>query len=112
MDNYRIFVSEPAIEDMAEIAAYISTQLNSPDTAENMLDAFHEAISSLACMPKRYPLVRDDLLASLGYRLMPVKNYNVLFSVNESLSNARDVNIERVLYSKRNWKHLLNPLLE
>ena len=107
MDNYAISVSDLALEDMDDIATYISTQLNAPDTADSMLDAFHNAISSLTDMPKRYPLVRDDLLASLGYRMIPVKNYIVFYSVDESSPETREVNIERVLYSKRNWKHIL-----
>ena len=109
MDKYSVYVSDLAIGDMDDIASYVSTQLNSPDAADNLVDAFIDAISSLADMPKRYPLVGDDLLASLGYRIIPVKNYNVFYSVDESLPETREVNIERVLYSKRNWKHIINP---
>ena len=107
MDKYKIFVSDPALEDMDEIALYISTQLNTPETADNMLDAFHKAMLSLAKMPKRHPLVRDDFLASLGYRKLSVKNYFILYSVDDTASEKREVNVERVLYSVRNWKHIV-----
>jgi toxin ParE1/3/4 len=109
MDKVKIFVSDPALEDMDEIAIYIATQFSAPNTADNMLDAFYEAILSLAVMPKRHLLVRDDFLASLGYRLVPVKNYLVFYSIDDSLPDVCVVNIERVLFSGRNWKHILNP---
>ena len=109
MDKYQIFISDPAFDDMDEIALYISTQFHAPETADDMLDAFHDAILSLEEMPKRYPLVRDDILASLGYRMIPVKNYMIFYSVDEPSPEIHEVNIERVLYSGRNWKHILNP---
>lgn len=112
MDKYDIYVSEPAFEDMDDIASYIATQLNAPNAADNLIDEFVNTISSLANMPKRYPLVRDDLLASLGYRMVPVNNYIVFYSVDESSPETREVNVERVLYFKRNWKHILNPYLK
>jgi len=106
MDKYNVYLSEPAEQDLDEISLYISTQLLAPTTAENMLNIFHEAMLGLSHMPKRHPLVDDVFLASLGYRTMPVKNYLVFYSVNELL---HDVNIERILYERRDWKNILSP---
>jgi len=109
MDEYKVYLSEPAEQDIDEISRYISTQLLVPETAENMLDAFYEAMSSLSSMPKRYPIVEDAFLANLGYRIMPVKNYLVFYSVHDSSSGVKEVNIERILYARRNWQYILNP---
>jgi len=106
MDKYSVFLSEPAEQDLNEISLYIASQLLSPITAENMIDTFHESMSKLTLIPKRYPLVKDIFLASLGYRVMPVKNYLVFYSVNDS-SEIKEVNIERILYAMRDWQNIL-----
>jgi len=91
--------------DLQAIFFHISTQLLAPQTAENMIDTLHKEMSSLEVMPKRNPLVEDAFLASLGYRILPVKNYLVFYSVVDM--PAPEVNIERVLYKGRNWQHIL-----
>ena len=106
MDEYKIFLSEPAERDLQEIFFHVSSQLLAPITAESMMDEFHKAMSSLNIMPKRNPLVADALLASLGYRIMPAKNYLIFYSVDDS--PVREVNIERVLYNSRDWQSILN----
>ena len=82
MTKYNVYISEPAEQDLDDIAKYISTQLLAPLTADNMLDEFFDAISGLETMPYRHPLVGDAFLASFGYRVMPVKNYLVIYTVN------------------------------
>ena len=106
MNKYTVFLSEPAEQDISDIVFYISTQLLAPETADDMLDTFYNAMSSLVTMPKRHPLVDDVILANLGYRILPVKNYLVFYSVND---DCQEVNIERILYGKRDWQTLLNP---
>jgi len=104
-----VYLSDPAEHDIDEILLYISTQLLAPETAERMLDTLYEAMSSLSLMPKRYPLVDDVFLANLGYRMLTVKNYLIFYSVNEMYTGLREVNIERVLYERRDWQNILNP---
>ena len=104
MDSYRIDIAEPAENDLREIAKYISSQLNAPTTALNMIQTLKAAISKLETMALAFPLVRDDRLASLGYRLLIVKNYIAFYRVNE---DERTVEVDRILYSRRDWKNLL-----
>lgn len=44
-------------------------------TATKMMDAIEEAIAGLADMPQKCPPVKDERLASTGYRKLVVKNY-------------------------------------
>jgi addiction module RelE/StbE family toxin len=104
MDKYKIEISKPAEDDLREIMIYISRELLSPDTALEMLDTFDEEIKTLSTMPQRRPLVQDERLAKLGYRVLPIKNYLVFFTINKK---KKLVDIERILYNRRNWKHLL-----
>lgn len=104
MNSYNIFISSPAENDLADIIRYVKSQLLAPIAADNMLKLFNETIQGLAEFPKKYPLVKDDRLASLGYRIIPVKNYIVFFSVDDE---KKEVNIERILYARRDWLSIL-----
>ena len=75
MATYSIEVSEPAENDLRDIILYISSQLSSPMTAMNMMDTIEEALLGLTEMPQKCPAVRDDRLASMGYRKLLIKNY-------------------------------------
>ena len=104
MEKYDVNITEPAEDDLRDIVQYISSQLNAPVTAINMLDALNVAISKLETNALHYSLVRDDRLAALGYRLMVVKNYLVFFIVNEK--NCF-VDIDRILHGRRDWQNIL-----
>ena len=104
MDVYEVNVTEPAENDLKEVAKYISSQLNAPTTALNMIHTIKTAIAELETMALAYSLVRDDRLAALGYRLLPVSNYIVFYIVNEK---ERAVDVDRILYGRRDWRNLL-----
>jgi len=100
MAKYRVDISEPAEADLRDIVRYISAQLSVPVTAMKMM----EALSKLSDMPRGYPLLRDDRLASMGYRRVDVKNYTAFFTINEK---EKVVDVERILYARRDWANLL-----
>ena len=102
MAKYRVDVSEPAENDLIDIVRYISAQLSAPMTA--MMDTIEEAIAGLADMPHSCPPVTDERLASMGYRKLIIKNYIAFFTIDEK---AKVVNVERVLYTRRDWLHIL-----
>ena len=104
MEKYDVNITEPAEDDLRDIVKYISSQLNAPVSAINMLDTINEAISKLESNALHYSLVRDDRLATLGYRLMVVKNYLVFFVVNEK---NNFVDVDRILHGRRDWQNLL-----
>ncbi|MCL2812680.1 MAG: type II toxin-antitoxin system RelE/ParE family toxin [Clostridia bacterium] len=104
MAQYEVEVSEPAENDLRDIVHYISAQLYAPISAMMMMEAIDEALSNLSDMPQRCPLVSDERLASIGYRKLNVKNYIAFFTIDES---ANAVNVERILYARRDWLHIL-----
>ena len=106
MLEHVVFISEPADQDLIEIKDYITTQYLSPETAVEMVETIYAAMFGLSHMPKRHPLVEDVFLTPFGYRILPVKKYLVFYTINDS-SEIWDVNIERILYSGRNWQHIL-----
>ena len=104
MVKYRVDISDPAEEDLRDIVRYISSRLSAPITAMKMMDTIEEALTKLSDMPGSYPLVRDDRLASMGYRRLEVRNYTAFFTVNEK---NKIVDVERILYARRDWANLL-----
>lgn len=104
MDKYRIDISEPAENDLRDIVRYIAAQLSAPLTALKMMDLIEESIMGLAIMPQKCSPVIDERLALMGYRKLPVKNYVVLFTIDEK---AKVVDIERILYARRDWRQIL-----
>lgn len=104
MAVYSIEISEPAENDLRDIIRYISSQLSSPMTAMKMMDTIEEALLGLSDMPQKCSAVRDGRLASMGYRKLLIKNYVAFFTIDEQ-SNV--VNVERILYARRDWLRIL-----
>ncbi|MCL2188787.1 MAG: hypothetical protein FWC16_07335 [Defluviitaleaceae bacterium] len=71
-----------------------------------MMVTFQKAIMGLSTMPKRHPLIEDAFLYSLGYRSLPVKNYNIFYSMDDT-PNLPHVNIERIIYAGRDWENII-----
>lgn len=104
MDVYDVAVNEPAEQDLRDIARYISSQLNAPTSALNMVRMIRAAIGKLETDALLHPLVRDDRLAAMGFRPMVVKSYIVFYVVSE---NEKTVDVDRILYGRRDWKKVL-----
>ncbi|WP_248925787.1 type II toxin-antitoxin system RelE/ParE family toxin [Paenibacillus hamazuiensis] len=104
MKIYNIAISEPAEFDIRGIAEYIALELKEPLTAENMISGIGEAIFELEQFPYRYPLVKDEKLASQGIRMLPVGNYIVFYVISESNDS---IVVTRILYGKREWNMFL-----
>ena len=101
---YRVDVSEPAESDLRDIVRYISAQLSAPITALEMLEVIEQAMADLAELPYRVPAVADERLAAIGYHKLIVKNHIIFFSIDEK---AKVVDVERILFSRRNWRAIL-----
>ena len=104
MVKYKVYLSEPAENDLCDVARYISAQLDAPVTALKMMDVIDEAISALASMPQKCPPVTDERLMAMGYRKLIVKNYIIFFTVDKK---NKVVDVERILYVRRDWLRIL-----
>ena len=106
MEHYRVDVSEAAESDLRDIVRYIASQFSMPLTALNMMELLEEAMASLSEFPQRFALLRDDRLAQMGYRKLSVRNYIVFYSIDEQ---NKAVDVERILYARRDWRRMLAP---
>ena len=76
--------SEPVIlpqaqRDVEEIVRYLARDLANPSAAARFLDEFDAKTENVCAMPEPYPAGRLDGLARLGFRVMPVMKYLVLY---------------------------------
>ncbi|GAB1477452.1 type II toxin-antitoxin system RelE/ParE family toxin [Bacillota bacterium] len=104
MTKYRVEIAEPAEKDLRDIVGYIYAQLDAPVTALKMMDIIESAVRNLEDMPEKYPAVKDERLAAMGYRKLLVRNYIVFFTIDKS---NKVVDVERILYVRRDWLGIL-----
>lgn len=84
-----------ALEDLRDIADYITDTLKAPKAAMDLVDALDESISRLKQFPyscKVYPPSKD---LENEYRILPIKNYLVFYVAKEQI-----VEVHRILYAK------------
>lgn len=97
MDKYQVVLLSEAYKNIDEIYEYISKHFLEPETALNMVDSIEEAIFSLEHMPKRGAPRRYGIYASKDYRQLFVKNYTIIYRVDDE---SKQVVIVAVRYSK------------
>lgn len=54
MSKYSINISDPAKQDVIDIARYITAELTAPDAASNMVDTLEASMESLGENPNRH----------------------------------------------------------
>lgn len=100
MEQYEVRIFPSAQQDLLDVIDYLNTL--SKEVALNYYDRLTNEISSLRIMPERCPRPRDLALAAKGYRYLAVGNYLVFYVVVGNI-----VQIRRILYARRDYKHLL-----
>jgi len=101
---YKLKISKLYKEDIFSSYKYIKYKLEAPLAASNLKKEIKEKMNKIKENPQVRPLVQDKYLASLGYRLINVKNYMLFYIIGE---DDRHLKIIRFLYNKRNWMNIL-----
>ena len=84
------------LQDLQGIKAYISTVLQEPQIAENLVDRIMDAADSLDQMPERYRLYEKG--RHPGIRTMTVGNYVVHYQLEHSKNLVK---VLRAIYGGR-----------
>ena len=85
MEQYEVFISDKANEDMDSIYYYIAETLLVPVTAARQYDRIADAILTLEEMPGRIKLMDSEPERSKGFRALVVDNYTVIFPVKTNV---------------------------
>ena len=102
MQKFNVVISDEASEDLFGIVDYLNNF--SSAIGEKYYNEIDKKINSLEIMPKRCPLVYDEVLRAKGYRWLPVRNYTIFFVVDE-YNNI--VIVHAIVYSGREYTALL-----
>ena len=84
MDKYEVRLMNQALQDLDEIYGYIARNLHELGVAAELLDALESEILSLEYLPYRCSERRIGSFANSGYRQLMVKNYIVVYRVDEA----------------------------
>lgn len=83
MRQYKVLVTDEALNDMRLIYEYIAEELLSPDTAMGQYNRIADAIESLDQMPERIKLMESEPEKTRGLRRLIVDNYAVFFIIED-----------------------------
>lgn len=101
---YKLIASKEAHRDIDEIAGYIALELKDVQAAKGFLDDVEKSYRNAAGNPHMYSLCADERLQREGYRKIPIKNYLVLYRVDEA---QKTVFIVSVIYGARDYTKLI-----
>ncbi len=96
MVKYQVKITPQAFRDIDMIYDYIARHLLEPGTANNLVDEIEAGIFSLEEMPNRGAPRRIGNYANKGYRQLFIKNYTIVYRVDET---EKQVIIVTVKYS-------------
>lgn len=96
MNKYKIKLTPRTVQDLDGIYRYIAEQIKEPEIANNLLDTLEDAIDSLEILPNRGAERKIGVYASKGYRQLFVKNFTLVYRVDEK---HKQVIIMTVRYS-------------
>ena len=102
--NYNLVITKPAEKDLADILQYVSKDLSAPKAASDLLDDILKCYDNISLNPLMYALCDNDRLKSKEYRKAVVKNYIMLYRVDEE---KQTIYIMRFIYGRRDYINLL-----
>ena len=100
MDEYAVEILNEAWKELEDIYLYIAKHFREPGTADAMVSAIEDGIYSLEHMPHRNPERRHGIFANRGYRQLFVKNYTIVYRIDES---THKVLVVAIRYSRSNF---------
>lgn len=83
MDKYSVKLLSKAVRDLEQIYIYISEMLLVPDISIGIIENIESTILSLGYFPYRGAMRRVGRYANKGYRQLFVKNFTVLYRIDE-----------------------------
>lgn len=95
-EQYAVKLMSSALRDLDSLYKYIAETLFEPGTALDLIEEIEREILSLQQYPNRCSVRRAGIYANKGYRQLFVKNYTVIYRVNEA---EKTVIIVAVRYS-------------
>ncbi len=101
--DYKVVFTEKAHHDLKNIYDYISNNLFNKKAANDLIDMLFESAGNLSVFPKKHQICSEKLLSNKNVRYLMVKNFKVLYLVDDS---KLTVFIARIIYSKKDFNKI------
>ncbi|MDR0840147.1 MAG: type II toxin-antitoxin system RelE/ParE family toxin [Christensenellaceae bacterium] len=95
--HYALRYLPAAREDLYGLMLYIADVLHAPKSALLIAEKLEEAIARLEEFPYAFPAYRLVKPLKTEYRMLPVENYHIFYTVIEP---KKLVEVHRILYAK------------
>ena len=82
-NDYKIIFTSIALNEIREIYEYISNNLLAKDAAKRLMYEIEEKVQKLKYAPKIHNEILINSELNLKYRKLIIKNYIILYTVNE-----------------------------
>lgn len=101
--------SKAAVKDIKQTNSYLKNILKNKSAAHNLINETEATVGNLIVFPNSHPIVQDSVLAFYKIRYVQIKNYLMIYTVNE---DTKTVYIVRFLYSRSDWKRILKHYVQ
>jgi len=101
---YKLIFAPEFVKDLDNTYEYISHVLSAEKAAKELMKEIDDSIISLKNTPYMYPKCSEPL-KSLGYRKIIVKNYILIYEVDDAKKN---VNLLRIFYGRSDYMRFFN----
>ncbi len=95
--------------DVKQAIQYLKHTLKNTVAANRLFALVETTAENIKSFPYRYPAIDDLLLAPYKIRYVPLNNYLLFYTVTEE---TKTIYIVRFLYSRRDWKHILQRTVQ
>ena len=101
---YSVDITDSAEEDLDSIIFYIANELNAKKAASDFVGKVYECYDRLEDNPYIYTECRDTRLKKEGYRRAVIKNYVLLYKIDE---DTKEVVVHRFFYGGQDYANLV-----
>ena len=101
---YKIIETQRARQDLIDIVDYIVSTLANPPAAAALLDEAEACYDRLERHPLMFEVCHDPHLKAMGYRKAGVKNYIMIYKVDEA---EKTVVVMRFFHGRQDYEKLL-----
>lgn len=105
---YKLVFAPEFARDLDSTFEYISHVLCADKAAKELMKEIDDSIMNLKNMPYMYPECNEPL-KSLGYRKIVVKNYILIYEVDDEKKN---INLLRIFYGRSDYMRFLTKQIK
>jgi len=100
LQNYKVFFSRAAYEDLEEIYRYVKEKSHDFKKAKEIYERIIEQTSKLEYFPKKHPVIQINSTPYSNIRMFVIDNYVAFYTIDEEEYKVR---VERIFHSGVNW---------